>query len=58
MKIGEQVAVVALAIIGVAIVAVIVSQNSNTANVIGAVGGAFNRSLNAALSPVVGTGML
>lgn len=58
MKIGEQVAVVALAIIGVAIVAVIVSKNSDTSNVIAAIGGAFNRSLGAALSPVVGTGML
>lgn len=53
----DQIVVVALAIIGVAIVAVLVSQNSNTANVIGSIGGAFNRALGAALSPVVSPGI-
>lgn len=56
-KIGEQITVIAIAIIGVAIVAVIVSQNSNTSNVIGAIGRAFNSSLGAALSPVVSPGV-
>lgn len=51
-KIGEQIAVVALAIIGVAILAVIVSNQSNTSNVIGAFGNAFTGSLKAALSPL------
>lgn len=51
-KAGEQVAVVALAIIGVAILAVLVSNNSNTSNVIGAFGNAFTSSLKAALSPL------
>lgn len=57
-KLGEQITVILLAIVGVAIVAVIVSNNSNTANVIGAIGGAFNRGLGAALSPVVSPGSL
>jgi hypothetical protein len=56
-KIGEQLTVIALAIIGVAIVAVIVSQNANTSGVIGALGNAFNRGLGAALSPVVAPGL-
>lgn len=45
---------VATAIVGVAILAVIVSRNSNTANVIAAGGKAFSGSLATALSPVVG----
>ncbi len=57
-KIGEQLTIIALAIIGVAIVAVIVSNNSNTSGVIGAIGNAFNRGLGAALSPVVPPGSL
>jgi len=57
MSVGEKVAAVALAIIGVAIVAVIVSRNSNTANVLAAAGDAFSRSLGAALSPVVNPGV-
>lgn len=52
MRIGEQVTVIAVAIIGVAILAVLVSKNSNTSGVIGAFGNAFSRSLGAALSPV------
>lgn len=52
MKIGEQVTVIAVAIIGVAILAVLVSKNSNTSGVIGALGNAFSRSLGAALTPV------
>lgn len=44
------------AIIGVAIIAVLVSKNANTAQVIGAGGNAFTQSLGAALSPVTGSG--
>jgi hypothetical protein len=54
-KIGEQVTVVAVAIIGVAILAVLVSRNSQTSSVIGALGQAFNMSLGAALRPVTGS---
>jgi hypothetical protein len=45
---------IATAIIGVAIVAVIVSNNSNTANVIKAAGTAFGDVLKVAVSPVTG----
>lgn len=53
-KIGEQTVVVALAIIGVATLAVLVSNRANTANVIASIGNAFNSSLRAAISPVSG----
>lgn len=53
-KAGEQFAVVALAIVGVAVVAVLVSKNAQTSSVIGALGSAFSNSLGAALSPVSG----
>lgn len=57
-KIGEQIVVIALAIVGVAILAVIVSGNSNTSGVIGAFGGSFSRALASALSPVTGNSSL
>lgn len=44
------------AIIGVAIVATLVSKQSNTANVLTAGGSAFSNALKTALSPVTGTG--
>lgn len=44
------------AIIGVAALAVIVSNNANTAGVIGAGGGAFSQALSAAEAPVTGGG--
>ena len=43
---------VATAIVGVAIVAVIVGKNANTANVITAGGNAFASALKAAVAPV------
>jgi len=45
---------VLMAIIGVAILAVLVSRNSNTANVISSGSRAFSGSLGTALSPVTG----
>jgi len=45
------------AIIGVALVAVVLSRNSNTAGVIGVSGNAFSEMLGAATSPVSGMGM-
>jgi hypothetical protein len=53
-KIGEQIVVVLLAIVGVAVVAVILSKNANTSNVIAAAGSGFSQALGAALSPVAG----
>lgn len=55
-KSGEQIVVVLTAIIGVALLAVIVSKNANTSGVISAFGNAFSSSLGAALKPVSGTG--
>lgn len=53
-SITEAIVTIATAIIGVAILAVLVSQRSNTAKVIGAAGDAFSRSIGAAVSPVTG----
>lgn len=54
---GEQIVTVAVAIVGVAILAVIVSKNSNTANVVKAAGDVFSGSLATALSPITGRGV-
>lgn len=56
-KVGEQLAVIALAIIGVATLAVILSKNSNTTNVIAAAAQGFSRALSTALSPITSGGM-
>jgi hypothetical protein len=53
---GEQVATIATAIIGVAILAVLVSKNANTAGVIKSAGSAFSGALGVAISPVTGSG--
>jgi hypothetical protein len=53
-KIGEQVSVVFIAIIGVATLAVILSKNANTTGVIQAASQGFSQSLAAALSPITG----
>ena len=45
---------IALAIIGVAFLATLVSRNANTAGVIGASGHAFSTALTAAEGPVLG----
>lgn len=45
---------IATAIVGVAIIAVLVSKNANTAGVINAAGQAFGFDLGVAVSPVTG----
>lgn len=50
----ESVVTIAVAIVGVAILAVLVSQKSNTAGVLAAAGSAFANSLSAATAPVTG----
>ena len=45
---------VATAIVGVAVIAVIVSNGSNSAGVLTSAGNAFSNALNAATSPVRG----
>jgi membrane DNA delivery protein len=51
-----SVVTVATAIIGVAIIAVLVSKNANTTGVIQAASSGFSQSLGTALSPVTGGG--
>ncbi len=59
---GEQlissVVTVSVAIVGLALVAVLVSKNADTANLVTAGGSAFSRSLLAAEAPVIGGGGL
>lgn len=55
-EITSGVVTVLLAIIGVAIIAVLVSGRAQTASVLQAGGSATAGILNAAISPVVGTG--
>lgn len=45
---------IAVAIVGVAILAVLVSKNANTSGVIGASGSAFSNALSAAEAPITG----
>ena len=51
---GEQVVTIAVAIVGVAILAVLVSRQSNTAGVIQAAGKSFSDALGVAVSPITG----
>lgn len=52
--IWQSLTVIALAIVGVATLAVIVSKNANTVGVVNATGAAFSNSLAVAISPVTG----
>lgn len=47
---------IAVAIVGLATLAVLVSKNANTSGVIGAAGQAFSGSIGAAVGPVSGGG--
>lgn len=49
-----SVVTVATAIVGLAIIAVLVSKNANTSGVISAGGSAFTSAIGAAVSPVTG----
>jgi hypothetical protein len=53
-RIFDQIVVIATAIIGVAILAVLVSRQANTAGVIQAASTGFARALGAATAPVTG----
>ena len=50
----EGVVTILTAIVGVAILAVLVSRNSNTSGVISSAGSAFSNALSAATGPVTG----
>lgn len=45
---------IALAIVGLALVSVILSKNANTSGVIGAAGSALAKDISAAVSPITG----
>lgn len=53
-RLTESVVTIAVAIIGLATLAVLVSRNANTAGVITSAGRAFSGSLGVAVSPVTG----
>ncbi len=53
-NITESVVTILTAIIGVAILAVLVSRNSNTSGVLSSAGDAFSNVLGVAVSPVTG----
>lgn len=50
----ESITTIAVAIIGIAIIAVLVSKSANTSGVIQAAGSAFGNDIQAAVSPVSG----
>jgi hypothetical protein len=51
----KQITTIAMAIVGVGIIAVLVSKNANTSQVIQSTGQAFSQSLATAVSPVTGS---
>lgn len=50
----ESIVGIALAIVGVATIAIIVSGNSNTSSVIGAGGNSFMNAIKCAVAPITG----
>lgn len=55
-KLFDSLLQIALAITGIAILAVLVSKNAQTPQVISSAGGAFAQDISAAVSPVTGGG--
>lgn len=55
-KVIEAVVAIATAIVGIAILSVLVSKQANTAQVVQAGGSAFASDIEAAVSPVTGGG--
>jgi hypothetical protein len=53
---GEAIVTIAVAIVGIAILAVLVSPKAQTANVITSAGRAFSSAIGAATGPVTGSG--
>jgi membrane DNA delivery protein len=51
----EKIATIAIAIVGVATLAVLVSKRADTSNVIKSAGAAFSNALSVAVSPVTGS---
>lgn len=57
MKFGEGIITILTAIVGVAIIAVLVSKQANTSGVLTSAGTAFSQILGAAVAPVSGSGL-
>ena len=55
-KLTESIVTIIVGITGLAILAVIVSNRSNTAGVLGAFFGGYSQAISAAVSPVTGGG--
>ena len=55
-KIGDGIIGVLVAVVGLAIVAVVVSKNANTASVVTSAGNAFSSIIAAATGPVAQSG--
>lgn len=55
-NVGDQIVAIATAIIGVALISVIVSKRSDTANVITQATNAFSSAIGQAVAPVTGAG--
>ena len=55
-QITEQISAILLAVVGVAIISVLVSKNANTSGVLNAGGNALAKILGAATAPVSGGG--
>jgi len=53
----EKITTIAVAIVGVATLAVLVSKRADTGNVIKSAGQAFSSALSVAVSPVTGSGL-
>lgn len=53
-RFGDQIVAVLTAIVGVAILSVILSRNSNTAGVISSAARGFSEALSTAVSPITG----
>lgn len=53
-NLSEPVVTVLVGLVGLAMVAVLVSTKAQTGQVIGAIGGAFSNAVSAAVSPVTG----
>jgi hypothetical protein len=56
-NITETIVTIAVAVVGLAMVAVIVSNRARTSEVITAGGNAFSNALRVAVSPVAGSGI-
>jgi PRD1 phage membrane DNA delivery len=58
MKFGDSIITILTAIVGLAVIAVLVGKNAQTGSVLTAGGNAFSSVIKAAVAPVSGSGIL